>query len=113
MITIYHNPRCRKSREGLEFLKQSGKEYEMVEYLKFPLDETNLKEILNKLKMAPMDLVRTQEKIWKEEFKNQELSEEELITIMVKNPKLIERPIITNNDSALIGRPAEKIETIL
>ena len=113
MITIYHNPRCKKSREGLEVIKDSEKEYEVIEYLKVPIEEKKLKELLNKLGIEPIELVRTQEKIWKEEFKGKDFNHDELISILVKNPILIERPIITNNDKAVIGRPAEKIETIL
>ncbi|MCM4156058.1 arsenate reductase (glutaredoxin) [Gramella sp. AN32] len=113
MITIYHNPRCKKSREGLEVVKVSGKEYEVIEYLKVPIEEKKLKELLNKLGIGAIELVRTQEKIWKEEFKGKDFNNDELISILIKNPILIERPIITNNDKAVIGRPAEKIETIL
>ena len=70
MITVYHNARCKKSREGLEIVKNSGKDYEVREYLKEPLSETELKQILDKLSFYPMQLIRTNEKIWKEEYKN-------------------------------------------
>ncbi|APS39496.1 MULTISPECIES: arsenate reductase (glutaredoxin) [Salegentibacter] len=113
MITVYHNARCKKSREGLEIVKNSGKDYEVREYLKEPLSETELKQILDKLSFYPMQLIRTNEKIWKEEYKNKDLSDRELITVMVKNPKLIERPIVETKDTAVVGRPGSKIEDLL
>ncbi|HKL34923.1 MAG TPA: arsenate reductase (glutaredoxin) [Salegentibacter sp.] len=113
MITVYHNARCKKSREGLEIVKNSGKEYQIREYLKEPLSEKELSGILDKLSFYPMQLVRTNEKIWKEEYKNKDLSDKELITVMVKNPKLIERPIVESNNTAVVGRPSSNIEDIL
>ncbi|TDN87888.1 arsenate reductase [Salegentibacter sp. 24] len=113
MITVYHNARCKKSREGLELVKNSGKEYQVREYLKEPLSERELKEILEKLGFYPMQLIRTNEKIWKEEYKNKDLNDRELITVMVKNPKLIERPIVEVKDTAVVGRPSSKIEDLL
>jgi arsenate reductase len=113
MITVYHNARCKKSREGLELVKNSGKEYQVREYLKEPLSERELKEILEKLGFYPMQLIRTNEKIWKEEYKNKDLNDRELITVMVKNPKLIERPIVEGKDTAVVGRPSSKIEDLL
>lgn len=113
MITVYHNARCKKSREGLELVKNSGKEYQVREYLKEPFSERELKEILDKLGFYPMQLIRTNEKIWKEEYKNKDLNDRELITVMVKNPKLIERPIVESINTAVIGRPSSKIEDLL
>ncbi len=113
MITIYHNPRCRKSREGLEILENSGKDFTVVKYLDTPLNEAELKSILNKLNIKPIDLVRKNETIWKEEYKNKTLSDAEIINAMVKHPKLIERPIVVNNDKAVVGRPPETIKNIL
>ncbi|SKB31103.1 arsenate reductase [Salegentibacter holothuriorum] len=113
MIIVYHNPRCKKSREGLELVKNSGKEYQIREYLKEPLSEEELGEILEKLSFYPIQLIRTNEKIWKEEYKNKDLSNKELITVMVKNPKLIERPIVETPNTAVVGRPSSKIEDIL
>ena len=113
MITIYHNPRCKKSREGLEVLKNSGKEFEVRQYLKEQLSEEELEKILKKLEIMPIDLVRTNEKIWKEEFKDQDLSDDQVIKAMLQNPKLIERPIVETDEKAVIGRPASKIEEII
>jgi len=113
MITVYHNARCKKSREGLELVKNSGKEYQVREYIKEPFSEKELSHILDKLSYYPMQLIRTNEKLWKEEYKNKDLSDKELITVMVKNPKLIERPIVENNDKAVVGRPGSIIENLL
>lgn len=113
MIKIYHNPRCSKSRQGLAILENSGTDFEVVKYLDTPLSEKELTTIINTLGIAPLDLVRKNEKIWKEEFKGKELSDTAIIQAMVANPKLIERPIVVHNDKAVIGRPPEKIITIL
>lgn len=113
MITIYHNARCKKSREGLELLNDSGEDFEVREYLKEPVSEEELKEILEKLGMAPIELVRTDEKIWKEHYKGKDLSDDELVRVMVENPKLIQRPIVVKGNSAVVGRPAEKIKDLL
>jgi arsenate reductase len=113
MITVYHNARCKKSREGLELVKTSGQEFQVREYLKEPLSEAELKEILSKLNYAPIQLIRTNEKLWKEEYKNKDLSDKELVNVMVKNPKLIERPIVATNNTAVVGRPDSKIKDIL
>ena len=113
MLTIYHNARCKKSREGLEILNNSGKEYKVREYLKEPLDEKELKSLIHKLEIAPIQLVRKNEKIWKEDYKNKDLSDDELVTVMVKNPKLIERPVVESDKKAVIGRPPSDIEKLL
>jgi arsenate reductase len=113
MITIYHNPRCKKSREGLAILEASGHDFEIVKYLTEVPSEEELKSILKTLNISPIDLVRTQEKIWKDHFKGQSLSDSEIIKALHEHPKLIERPIVINADKAVIGRPPEKIEAIL
>ena len=113
MIKIYHNPRCRKSREGLTVLENSGKEFEIVTYLdRIPSEET-LAEIINLLGISPIQLVRKTEKIWKENYKGTNMSDAHIITAMIENPKLIERPIIINKEKAVIGRPSENINTII
>lgn len=113
MITIYHNPRCTKSRQSIEYLKEIGREFEMVLYLSDPIDKNTLKELLKKLNYSPMELIRKNEAIWKEEFKGQELSDDQLIEAMIQYPKLMERPIIVNGDKAVVGRPTEAIDQIL
>jgi len=113
MLKIYHNARCSKSREGLEILKNSGKDFEIKEYLKEPLNENELGNLIKKLKITPIQLVRKNEKIWKEEYKDRDLSDREIITAMVKNPKLIERPVVETDKDAVIGRPPSDIEKLL
>jgi len=113
LITIYHNSRCSKSRQGLELVKQSGKEYEVREYLKEAFSEVELRKLLEMLGMAPMELVRTEEKIWKENYKDKDLSDAELIRVMIQHPSLIQRPIVVRDQQAVVGRPAENIATLL
>jgi arsenate reductase len=113
MITIYHNPRCTKSREGLQILENSGKDFEVIKYLDEQISETKLKEIIRVLGIKPIDLVRKNEAIWKSDYKGQKLTDKEIITAMVKHPKLIERPIVVNNGKAVIGRPPCSIIDII
>lgn len=113
MIKIYHNNRCSKSRCGLEILENSGKEFEIVKYLDTVPSKDELKEIIVLLGISPIELVRKNEKIWKESFKGKELSDDQIIKAMIDNPKLIERPIVINGSKAVIGRPPENINTIL
>ena len=108
-ISIYHNPRCRKSREALDYLNNSGIDYNLVLYLSNPLSKITLKNLLFKLKINAIDLIRKNELLWKSEFSKKNLTENEIISIMLENPKLIERPIIENENSAVIGRPIEKL----
>lgn len=113
MIKIYHNNRCSKSRCGLEILEQSGKPFEVVKYLDDTLSVKALKEIISLLNIKPIDLVRKNEAIWKENFKNKPLDDDSIINAMVKFPKLIERPIVINDNKATIGRPPELILDII
>ncbi|MDX1827950.1 MAG: arsenate reductase (glutaredoxin) [Lutibacter sp.] len=112
-MKIYHNPRCSKSRQGLAILKENKQPFEIVKYLETPLTKTELSNLIKLLAIKPIDLVRKNETIWKIEFKGKNLSDSEIITAMVNNPKLIERPIVVKNDKAVIGRPPEIIKTIL
>ncbi|EID72689.1 arsenate reductase (glutaredoxin) [Imtechella halotolerans] len=113
MIKIYHNNRCRKSREGLEIIENSGKEFEIVSYLDNPPTIEELNQLIKLLGITPIELVRTNESIWKEKYKNVKLSDDEIIELMAINPKLIERPIVVNDGKAVVGRPPEKIKSIL
>ncbi len=109
---IYHNPRCRKSREALHYLEENQIEYETVYYLKNPISASTLKMLLKYLNLNATALLRKNETLWKTEFANKKWTEEELITIMIQNPKLIERPIVVRNEKAVIARPLEKIEDL-
>lgn len=112
-MKIYHNPRCGKSREGLAILQESKLPFEIINYLETPLSTVELTEIIKLLGISPIDLVRKNEAIWKENYKGKNLSDSDIITAMVKNPKLIERPIVINKSKAVIGRPPELIKSIL
>ena len=112
-LIIYHNPRCSKSRQGVQLLENSGKEFEIVKYLETVPSEKELSEIIKLLNISPIELVRKTEKIWKENYKRKDLSDADIIKAMVENPKLIERPIVINNNKAVIGRPTEIIATII
>ncbi len=113
MITIYHNPKCSKSREGLEFLKKKVQELKVVDYIQTGISEKELKEIISFLQIKPIELVRTNEAVWKESYKGKALTDEEIVKAMVENPKLIQRPIVINGKNAVIGRPVEHINEIL
>ena len=113
MIQIIHNPRCSKSREGLSYLVEKNIDYQIIAYLDNPLTQEEIKDVLKKLNISPIDLIRKNEAIWKEKYKNATLTDEEIVEAMVQHPKLIERPIFINDDRAVIGRPTERITEIL
>ena len=113
-VTMYHNPRCSKSRQTLKLLQEKGVEPKIVEYLKTPPDAKTLKSILKKLGMEPRALMRRKEAPYKElELDDPALSEDKLVASMVANPVLIERPIVLANGKAALGRPPEKVLEIL
>ncbi len=112
-MQIYHNPRCRKSRETLELLLTNGHDPDVVLYLDTPLSKGLLKKILKQLGMPAKDLIRKNEAVYKENFKGKELSESQWIDAMIKFPKLMERPIVVNKDKAALGRPPENVLAIL
>lgn len=109
MIEIYHNPRCRKSREGLAILEASGLEFKVIRYLDEVPSKEKLSEILKKLGMTADEVLRKNEAVWKQHFKGKDLSETQLIEAMVQFPKLIERPIVIRGSKAVLGRPTERI----
>ncbi len=114
MLKIYHNPRCSKSRQTLQLIESNGVTANVVEYLKQPLSAAELSEILDLLRLEPRELMRTKEKAYKENgLDNPDLGRDELITAMIANPILIERPIVIHNNTAIIGRPPEKVLDIL
>ncbi|MCG8411452.1 MAG: hypothetical protein MI739_09225 [Bacteroidales bacterium] len=112
---IYYNTRCRKSREGLQYLQKQEIYPEIIEYLKdSPFTKENLMEIINKLGIKPSELIRTQEQIYKQNYKGKNFSDDEWITILVENPKLIRRPIIIKDENkAVIGDIIENIDPLL
>lgn len=108
-MKIYHNPRCRKSRETLQIIQDKNLEVEIVDYLNDTPSAQELKEILQKLGKKPEEIIRKGEAIFKEKFKGKTLSDNEWIQAMVENPKLIERPIIIKGERAVLGRPPENV----
>jgi arsenate reductase (glutaredoxin) len=113
MITIYHNPRCSKSRQTLDLLKTQGIEPEIELYLDSPPNAEILSDLLSKLGIEASQLVRKNEAYYKENLKGLELTESQLIEAMIKNPKLIERPIVVVGDKAVLGRPPEAVLEII
>jgi len=104
-LTIWHNPRCSKSREALKLLEESGQEFEIVKYLDENPSRETLEALLQKISLRPREIIRTKEAIYKElDLKNEE-DDTKLIEAMVANPKLIERPIIIKEESAIVARP--------
>ncbi|MGB0918224.1 MAG: arsenate reductase (glutaredoxin) [Flavobacteriales bacterium] len=112
-MKIYHNPRCSKSRQTLQIIKDAGVEPEVIEYLKDVPSEAELKEVIALLGIKPYDLLRRGEADFRENFKGKDLSDDEWIAAMVKFPKLIERPIVVKQKKAVLGRPPENVKTLL
>lgn len=112
MIKIYHNPRCKKSRAGLQHLVEKKVEFGLIEYLKNPITEEELKDILVKLNLKPIDMVRTQEEVYKKELKGKKFNDDEWVKIIVENPKLLKRPIVVKEYKAVWGDPAEEIDKL-
>ncbi len=112
MVTIYHNPRCKKSRAGLQYLQTKTDDIQIVEYLKNPLSEEELKKLLVLLNKKPQEMIRTQEAVYKQNFKGKNFTDDEWVKIMVENPKLIKRPIVVKGNKAVWGDPAEEIDKL-
>lgn len=113
MIQVLHNARCGKSRDCLAFLSKSNLDFEIIKYLETPPNFDELKIIIHKLKIKPIELVRKNEKIWIENFKSKIFSNDEIIQLMIENPILIERPIVINVDKAIIARPFDLAKILL
>lgn len=113
MYTILHNSRCGKSRDVMKILEESGKDFVVREYLKEPLTKDEFKEVLTKLNLKPLDIVRTNEEDWKANFKGKDLSDDEVLNALVEYPKLIQRPIVIDEKSGVIGRPKELVEDFI
>jgi len=112
MIKVYHNPRCKKSRAGLQYVQERTNDFEVVEYLKNPINESAFKDLLMKLNLKPHDMVRTQEAIYKSDFKGKNFNDDEWVKIMVENPKLIKRPIVVKGNKAVWGDPADNLSVL-
>lgn len=113
-VSIYHNPRCSKSRQTLQLLRDQAIEPQVIEYLKTPPDAAALEQLLGMLGVEPRELMRRKEKEYRDSgADNPDLTREQLIDLMVRFPKLIERPIVVSDGKAVIGRPPERVLEIL
>lgn len=113
MYTVYHNPRCRKSREALQYLEDQGKQIEVVNYLKEPLSKSKLQEILTQIELKPSQLVRKNEADWKAVENRNKLTENQILDVLVKHPKTIERPLVITATSGVLARPLENLISFL
>ena len=113
-ITVYEKPTCSKCRELDHLLRESGVSFEKVNYYREPLDEKKLRQLLKKMKLAPRDILRPKEKIYKElGLGESEFSDDEIIALMLKHPDLIQRPIVERGARAVLGRPIENVRSLL
>lgn len=112
-VKIYHNNRCSKSRETLALLKDKVSDIEEFHYLNEEINENELKFILKKLGIKPVDLIRKGEEVYKTNYKGKSLTDDEWVKAMIDHPKMIERPIVINGDKVAIGRPPINVLSIL
>jgi len=112
-MKIYHNPRCRKSREGLKYLEEHGYEIQVVNYMKEGISVDELRTILKRSHLSVDDLIRKQEQLYKDEYKGKNLSEEEWLAVLAKNPCLLQRPIVVNGTRAILAQPPAEIDRIV
>ncbi len=112
-FTIYHNPRCSKSRATLDLLREQGVQPRVIEYLKEPPTAAQVKAIITKLGIKPEQLVRKGEELYKSKYAGRQLTDAQWIEAMVKDPVLIERPIVISGNEAVLGRPPENVRKLL
>ena len=113
-ITVYEKPTCTKCREMDRFLRESGVDFNKVNYYLEPLDEKKLRTLIEKMEIAPRALLRTSESIYRDlELGKKELDDDEIISLMVKHPDLMQRPIVERGDRAVLGRPTENVQQLL
>ena len=113
-ITVYEKPTCTKCREMDRFLRESGVDFDKVNYYIEPLGEKKLRELIKKMDIAPRELLRTSESIYRElEIGKKDLSDDEIVSLMVKHPDLMQRPIVERGERAVLGRPTENVKELL
>jgi arsenate reductase len=113
-ITVYEKPTCTKCREMDRFLRESGVDFSKVNYYLEPLSEQKLRELIRKMEIKPRELLRTSESIYRElGLSKKDLSDDEIIALMVKHPDLMQRPIVERGDQAVLGRPTENVKALL
>jgi arsenate reductase (glutaredoxin) len=113
MLTIFHNPMCRKSRNCLDFIRNKNLEHKVINYVKEPFTEKDLKNLLIRLNKRPLEIVRKQEAVFKNNFNKSQFNDDEWIKVLLEYPNLIMRPIVSNSYKALIGDPPENILELL
>ncbi|HNY01179.1 MAG TPA: ArsC/Spx/MgsR family protein [Bacteroidales bacterium] len=113
MLKIYHNPSCKKSRAGLQYLRDSGREFTIVEYLKKPLSSGELEKLLVKLNLKPLQVIRTQEEYFRQHLKGKNFEDHELVSIITGQPRLLQRPIVESDYKAVVGDPVENIQPLI
>lgn len=112
MLKIYHNPRCKHSRAGLEYLKEKTEDFNVREYLKVPITQDEINEILLKTNLPPEDIVRKQEDYFKKSLKGKNFNPDEWVKIIAENPKLLQRPIVVGKHKAVIANPPDRIDLL-
>lgn len=112
-MKILHNPRCSTSRNALKLLEEQGAKLEIIKYIDDKLSVEELKDIIKLIGIKPIELVRTKEPVWKEQFAGKPLSDDEIVTAMIDFPQLMERPVVIEGNKAVIGRPVEKVIELL
>ena len=108
-LNVYHNPRCRKSREVLKYLVDKGVSFNIIKYLEEPFNKNTLVELLEKIEKKPSEILRKNEVLWKKEYADKNLSEDQILQLLVDQPKLIERPIVTTTNMGVLARPIENL----
>lgn len=113
-LLVYEKPTCTTCRKMVKLLKENGVDFERLDYFIDPLSKRKLRDLLKKMDLGPRELLRTREKKYKElGLKNPELSDESILDALVKNPELVQRPIIERGDRAVLGRPVERVLELL
>lgn len=113
-ITIYEKPTCSTCREAVRILRESGVAYDKVNYIIEPLGEAKLRQLIAKMRIAPRELLRTKEAVYRElNPDRRELTDDEIIALMVKHPELMQRPVVERGERAVLGRPVENIKALL
>ena len=113
MMKIYHNNRCRKSREALQYLENKGTDIQIIKYMKDPLTATEWKDLFLQIGKSPQEMIRTQEPLWKNVYKDQEIDDVKLLDIFSKNPKLIKRPIVLIGQKGVLVQPLEILKAFI
>lgn len=113
MLTIWHNPRCSKSRQALELLRTRGVEPRVIDYVRTPPSRAQIEEVLHKLGIPAIQLLRTGDSAYRDSGLNEQSSDREILDAMFHNPILIERPVVFSESSAIVGRPPENVLKLL